>query len=166
MKNQKIILWKMNMCKENAYKDQYGVPHRAIVVEEEILATIVEYKTLTIEDSKHFRPFAIKATSEDGRFFLLARDWTSYWYETDSKFKKLKADFKNAVTEFNTMEYQKNKLPQDTYYMIPVIRENGDLAIPQDVGKCTCPHYFSNGYMKFHWYYKPNGHCECLSKKI
>jgi hypothetical protein len=164
MINEKIILWKINFSKENAYKDQYGVPHKAIVVEEEIVATIIEDKTLPIGGSKFFKTFATKAKTEDGRFFLLGYDFNSIWRETDSEFKDTKADFKNAISELNDIEYTKSRLSEDSY-MIPVIRENGDLAIPQNSEKCTCPHSEKHICLKLHWYYKPNGHCDCRLKE-
>lgn len=163
MKNEEIILWKMDR-KKNAYKDQYGVPHEAIVVEEEVAATVVEDKTLPIGGSKYSTTFATKAKSEDGRFFCLSSDWYPDWRETDSEFKEVKAYFKDAISESNKMKWENENISEDDY-MIPVIRENGDLAIPRDVEKCTCSHSESSYDMKSHYYYKPNGHCKCFFLK-
>lgn len=164
MIGDKIILWNMNLHKENAYKDQYGVPHSAIVVEEEILVTIIEDKTLPIGGSKYSTTFATKAKSDDGRLFCISRDWSSDWREIDSKSQKVKAYFKNALDEFNKIKWEESKLSKDRY-IIPVIRENGDLAIPQDSEKCTCSHSKSSYGSDFHYYYKPNGHCDCFFLK-
>lgn len=164
VKNDKIILWKMDFFKKNAYRDQYGVPHEAIVVLEEVLATIIEDKTLPIVGSNYSTTFATKAKTEDGRFFLLCEDWKTNWYETDSEFKEPKADFKNALTEFNRMEYEKSRLSEDQY-MRPVIRENGELAVPQVSEICICPNPEKHNGEKNHYYYKPNGHCDCFFAK-
>lgn len=159
MNNEKIVLWKMNFYKKDAYKDQYGVPHEAIVVEEEILATIVEYKTLPVAGSKYSTTFATKAETENGRVFLLPNDWGSDWCETNSDFEGLKGEFKDAIKEFNKRKMEESRLPEDGY-MKPLIRKNGDLAIPPDVEKCTCQHFQRNYGEKYHYYYKPNGHCD------
>lgn len=164
MKNEKIILWKMNRNKENAYQDQYGVPHKAIVVEEEIVATIIEDKTLPIGGSSYSKTFATEARSDDGRLFCLYTDWSDLWYEIDPKSRKVKERFKDALNEFNRMKWEKERLSKDSY-MMPVIRENGDLAIPLNIEECTCSLSESHHDLKSHFYYKPNGHCDCFFLK-
>lgn len=149
------------MHKKNAYKDQYGVSHKAHVVEEEIVAEIIEDKTLPIGGSRYSKTFATKAKSEDGRFFRICSDWSDLWVETDSEFKGIKERFKDAIHEFNIMKWEKERHSEDSY-MIPVIRENGELAVPQDVEICTCSLSESHHDLKSHYYYKPNGHCDCF----
>lgn len=133
---KKFVLW-VTEGRPNAYKDQFGYPHRATVVLEEIEVVVTEIKNIPGNYTGKLYE-GLLATSADGRVF------TCNW---NRKFPE-----ESASPTVNWWDKNRNLVDACQYFnfaVYPCVNENGELAVPAGATHCK----------KHNFVFLPGDHC-------